>query len=288
MRPVEGHRDVAPGPIARTLDRASSAVPDGGMDLSARTSVPDEPGWVFVSELAADRNLLADIMDRLGRAYGEAGRPFTGTSLLRGYLWRMLTPVAAAFLAERRMPDLRAGDVALRFGGGGFVEGVAFTGERFGVLPGDPAAAHPAATVLPSEMELLFTLRDALVGTHLAALIPALRGLRVRRGTRALRGVFADSCAEAFMLVGRELGRETEGREFAATLLSGTSPLSAPAGFYALEYPGGSEVTRVRSACCLYYKTGNGTCFTCPRKTDEERVRILLDRADASREGGGS
>lgn len=90
------------------------------------------------------------------------------------------------------------------------------------------------------------------------------------------------------MLVGRELGREAEGRALATTLLSGESPLSAPAGFYALEYPGGSEVTRVRSACCLYYKTGNDACFTCPRTTDEERVRILLDRADASRRGGGA
>lgn len=277
-----------PGPIARTLDRVSNAAGDGGMDLSARTSVPDEPGWVSVSELAAGQDLLADLMDRLGRAYGEAGRPFTGTSLIRGYLWRMLTPAAATFLAERRLPDLRAGNVALRFGGGGFVEDVAFTGQRFSVLPGDPEAAHPDATALPSERELLFSLRDALVETHLAALIPALRGLRVRRGTRALRGVFADSCVDAFVLVGRELGREAEGRELATTLLSGASPLSAPAGFYALEYPGGSEVTRVRSACCLYYKTGNGACFTCPRTTDEERVRILQDRAEASREGGGS
>lgn len=65
-------------------------------------------------------------------------------------------------------------------------------------VPRDPDAAHPEATVLPSERELLFALRDALVETHLSALIPALRGLRVRRGTRALRGVFADSCADAF------------------------------------------------------------------------------------------
>ena len=258
------------------------------MELSSRTRVPDEPGWVRVDELAADGDLLTDIMDRIGRAYGEGGRPFTGTSLLRGYLWRMLTPAAAAFLLERRLPDLRAESVALCFGGGGSVEDVAFAGKGFVVLPQDPDAAHPAATVLPSEKEVLFSLGEALAETHLAVLAPALRGLGVRRGSRALRQVFADGCAEAFMFVGRHLGREAEGVGLAETLLAGPSPLSAPLNHRVLEYPGGSEATRVRNACCLYYKTGNGVCFTCPRKTDEERVRDLLARKNGSGKDGGS
>jgi ferric iron reductase FhuF-like transporter len=285
MRPVEGQISVAP--IARTLDRVSAAG-DGGMDLSSRTRVPDEPGWVRVDELAADRSLLADIMDRIGRAYGEDGRPFTGTSLLRGYLWRMLTPAVAAFLLERRLPDARAESVALRFGGGGSVENVAFAGKGFVLLPQDPDAAHPAATVLPSDGEVLFSLRDALAETHLAVLAPALRDLGVRRGSRALGQVFADSCAEAFMFVGRHLGREAEGVGLAGTLLAGPSPLSAPLNHRVLEYPGGTEATRVRNTCCLYYKTGNGVCFTCPRKTDEERVRELLSRKNGSGKDGGS
>ena len=256
------------------------------MDLSSRARVPDEPGWVRVDELAADGDLLADLMDRVGRAYGEDGRPFTGTSLLRGYLWRMLGPAVGALLLERRLPDLRAGSVALRFGGDGSVEDVAFAGEGFAVLPQDPDAAHPAAEVLPAERELLFTLRDALAETHLAVLIPALRDLGVRRGSRALGQVFADSCVQAFVFVGRHLGREAEGVGLAGALLAGPSPLSAPLNYRVLEYPGGSEATRVRNACCLYYKTGNGVCFTCPRKTDGERVRELVARTSGSGNGG--
>jgi hypothetical protein len=258
------------------------------MDLTSRASVPDEPGWVRVDGLAADGDLLEDTMDRIGRAYGEGGRPFTGTSLTRGYLWRMLTPAVAAFLLERRLPDLRAGSVALRFGGDGSVADVAFAGDTFAVLPQDPDAAHPAATVLPSDREILLALRDALSETHLAALAPALRGLGVRRGSRALRQVFADSCVQAFVFVGRYLGREREGVGLAGMLLAGPSPLSAPLNYRVLEYPGGSEATRVRNACCLYYKTGNGACFTCPRKTDEERVRDLLAKKNGSGKDGGS
>lgn len=138
-------------------------------------------------------------------------------------------------------------------------------------------------------MELLLSLRDALVETHLAVLIPTLRGLRVRRGTRALRRVFADSCAEAFMFVGRGLGWEAEGRGFAEVLLSGASSLSAPTNFYVPGYPGGgSGWTRVRNTCCLYYKTGNGLCLTYPRRTDGERRRQVLAEAGTPREAEGT
>ena len=71
--------------------------------------------------------------------------------------------------------------------------------------------------------------------------------------------------------------------EGAERMLGGASRISAPVNYRVLEYPGGSEATRVRNTCCLYYKTGNGVCFTCPRKTDEERVRQLMGE---SSEGG--
>ena len=206
MRSAE--RQVSVAPIAWTLDRVSAAG-GGGVDLSSRTRVPDEPGWVRVDELAADGGLLADLMNRIGRAYGESGRPFTGTSLLRGYLWRMLTPAAAAFLLERRLPDLRAESVALCFGGGGSVEDVAFAGKGFVVLPQDPDAAHPAATVLPSEKEVLFSLGEALAETHLAPSWPrrcgawACGGGAARCGRSSRTGARRRSCLSGGTWVAR-------------------------------------------------------------------------------------
>ena len=258
-------------PLTGTLERLSGT--EDGMDLSARLGVPDEPGWTTVVDLAEDPGALDEIVSRIGRGYAVENRAFAGTTLLRGYLWRMLTPAVAVFLTERRLPDLRAANVALRFGEGGSAEGVAFVGSRFAALPDDPDAAHPDATVLSPEGELLGWLRDALVETHLPVLIPALRSLRVRRGARALRSVYVDSCAEAFMFVGRELGQEAEARGFAEVLLAGPSPLSGPTNFYVQEHEGGYKWTRVRNTCCLYYKVGGGACFTCPRVTHAERLQ---------------
>lgn len=262
-------------PLAGTLRRVSNA--GGGIDLSARLGVPDEPGWVPAAGIAGDHELLEALMSRIERGVGLENRAYGGTSLLRIYLWRILTPAVAAFLTERRLPDLRAQNVMIRFGEGGFAEGLAFAGGRFFVRPDDPEASHPDAVVVSSEEEMLARIRDALVDTHLPALIPALRELRVRRGTRVLWRAAADVCAEAFLFVGQDLGHETEARAFAEKLLDNPSPLSGPANFFVLEHAGGSKTSRVRNTCCLYYKLGNGACFACPRTTDEERLRRLAE-----------
>ena len=263
-------------PLAGTLARVSEIRTEGyAIGLSARLGLPDDPGWVVASDLYRDR--LGGVLDLAGRNHGPGNRAYTGTTVLRDCLWRLLTPAVAAFFTERRLPDLAAANVGLRFGEGGFTEGLAFVGPRFYCLQDDPEAGDPDAVVLDSEERLVEEARLALSETHVAALVPALRERGVRRGTRALQRAAADVCAEAFVFVGRGLRREAEGVGLAEELLGGASRISAPVNYRVLEYPGGSEATRVRNTCCLYYKTGNGVCFTCPRKTDEERVRQLMD-----------
>lgn len=273
----DGRTSGTAHPLAATLARVSAASEaDGGMDFSARLGVPDGPGWMTVADFAGDPGLLGEIMAQIGRGFGTEDRAFLGTTLLRSYLWRMLTPAIAVLLAERRLPDLRVANVALSFGEDGYATGLAFVGPRLFVLPDDPDAGHPDAVVLASEDDLLRFMRDALAETHLPVMISALGDLRVRRGTRVLWRAGADVCAEAFMFVGRDLGREAVGMGSAEKLLSVPSPLYAPINYRVLEYPGGSEATCVRNTCCLYYKLGNRACFTCPRTSDEERIRRLL------------
>jgi hypothetical protein len=44
---------------------------------------------------------------------------------------------------------------------------------------------------------------------------------------------------------------------------------------------GGTEHTRIRNVCCLWYRTeAGGLCLTCPRVTDRER-RTILERRRA-------
>lgn len=273
--PDTQYRRTPGAPLAETLSRVAVVeVGDGEIDLSARPGVPDEPGWVTVAGLAGDPDLIEDLMVRIGRGCGVENRAYSGTTFLRGYLWRALLPAVAAMLTERRLPDLRAENVALRFGESGFAEDLAFLGPRFAVLPDDPEAGHPDAVVLPSEEGMLDLLSDTLAGTHLPAIVPALRDLRVRRGTRVLWRAAGDVCAEAFMYVGQWMGLEEQALGFGEKLLSGPS-LPGPTNYYLFEHTGGSKMTRVRNTCCLYYKLGTGACFTCPRTTHEERLQRM-------------
>jgi hypothetical protein len=90
-------------------------------------------------------------------------------------------------------------------------------------------------------------------------------------------GTAVDVICEAFMYVGGGLGRQQEALGYAESMLSGNSPLSGPTNYVTLEYDGGAKTTRVRNACCLYYKLGDGACFTCPRTSDEERIERLAE-----------
>lgn len=273
------NRRTAGSPLAETLERVSAVrIGNDEIRLSARLGVSDEPGWTTVADLAEDAGLLDEIMARLGRTYGTDHRAFVGTTMFKDCLWRFLAPAITALLTERRLPDLRPENVALSFGESGFASGLAFVEPRFAALPGDRNAGHPDAVILPSDNDLLGGMREALADGYLPALVPALRGLRVRRGSRVMWRAAVDVCAEAFLLMGGGLGREPVALEFAERLLAGAPPLSGPTNYYVLEHEGGFETTRVRNTCCLYYKIGDGACSTCPRTSDAERLRRLAQR----------
>jgi hypothetical protein len=269
-------------PLGATLERLSKAELENGIDVSARLGAPltggaEEQRWIPATMLAGDDAILEEVLDRLGRAYGTYHRAYVGTTLIRGYLWRLLAPAAAAFLTERRVPDPSAHNVALRFDGRGFADGLAFLSPAFAALPDDPDAGHPEAVVLPSEAELLAWTTGRLTQDHLPPLFATLRRHRLRRGTRAVRDMAVDVVAEAFMFVGKGLGRPEEGLRHGEAALSGATAHFGPTNYYVLEHDGGSGWSRVRNACCLYYKVGDGACFTCPRMTHEERLQRIAE-----------
>lgn len=263
-------------PLSGTLARVAMAGLQA-VDTSALLGVPKEPGWIPAADLSRDDALFEELLDQVERGYGGGGRALAETMFLRGYLWRLLAPVVASLLLERRAPDPGMENVALRFGEHGRPEGLAFVKERFAALRSDPDAAQAGAVVLPGEKGLAAWVVERLAEEHLPAMIPVLRRCGTRRSARALSGVAADTIAESFMWLGRGLEKEREAREIATETLDGCPALPGSANYYVLEHDGGSMATRVRNVCCLYYKTGNNACFTCPRTTKEERLRRLAE-----------
>jgi len=257
-------------PLAATLERVAGAGSWGDIRLFGHAESPAGPGWSTAAKLYSDGPLLDDLLRRLGREYGTDIPQVTGSLFLKSYLWRVLAPTVASFLLERRVPDLGPESVALRFDARGFPADLAVDG-AFAALPDDPGAWHPSALVLPSEKDLSRYLGERFAGSLLPGLLAALRP-RTRRGMGVLREMAVDAVADAFLIVGQGLGREGEAVGLAEEVLTGPSPLSGTTNYFVVERDGRRETSRVRNACCLYYRLGRDACLTCPRATRAERT----------------
>ena len=261
-------------PLAETMARISH-LEVAGTKLSVHLGPPGEPGWTVADDLAGDDAHLDELLGRVGRSCGSADRAVTGALFLRSYLWRVLVPAVAAFLVDRRVPDVGAESVALRFDEHGGAAGLALLEGRFAALKGDPAAGAAGTVIVRGEDEMLAWLGERLAEAHLPGLFSALGRCGMKRAEKALWGMVADLVAEAFAWVGPALDVEDEARAFAHEMLDGSPPISGTANFFAMEHDGGSVAARVRNACCLYYRTGGIACLACPRTTREERLRRL-------------
>jgi ferric iron reductase protein FhuF len=148
----------------------------------------------------------------------------------------------------------------------------------FACLPDDPAAAHPDARVVPDEESLRAEVRDA-VAEHLEPVLAAF-GPRTRRRGRALWGMVTDEIVEGLWYIAELLGEHQQRRaerELDLLLPGTTRPYVGSAAFRELIGPNGEPLpTRDRASCCMFYTLEpTGTCVTCPRTCDADRIAKL-------------
>ncbi|MFD4655315.1 (2Fe-2S)-binding protein [Kitasatospora sp. NPDC058444] len=233
--------------------------------LDAGEPAPDAAdGWYSGAELAADERALAAVLAgaeaRIADEHGRAPRPHvTASRLLHHYAWSACLLIAGPWHLSRRVPDVDPADLWLH-------------------APTGALALRPRGHVtLPGDDELRAELRTAVVA-HLGPVLAAFAG-PTRRRDRALWGMVTDDLASAVWYLGRMLGEEDASVAAAGAVLpGGTLPLPGGADFRRLHTPDGrAHHTRTRLGCCLYYAVGPAAtaCLTCPRTSDEERLRRL-------------
>lgn len=251
---------------------------------------PLEAGWIrAVDLLRPDRSCLEEGLAWSVRRYPRAERRVSGSFFIGNYAWYIAAAAIGCYLAEQRVPDLAAENIALRYstftwheaGESGEAErlDVRFLSDTFAVLPIDPAAGQPGALVMPTEAALRTWLRQRLEA-HLAPLIEAIYS-RTYLGKRAQWALVADTCAALFQHAGAALGDEKRGREEGLAFIKAAgSPLyNSKTGYFTLEYQAHCETFRARGSCCLYYRAEEGgeKCSTCVLRPEAERNQRLLD-----------
>jgi hypothetical protein len=264
-------------PLAATLGRVSAL--DEYLALELGTGEGD--GWIAATELGA---ALPTILRRVGEDAGTDDRRIQAALFVWSYAWKVAAPAIACYLVERRVPDVGPGNVAVRIDGGGGVRALALRSARFAELADGPASVR-GALPLAGDAELLAWLRGRLE-VHLALAVGAVRACSPI-GRRAPWALAADACADAFLHVGKKLGREDDSCLEAETFLEprSGSRLRSRASFFTLERAGRHETFLRRASCCLYYKVPGGEyCATCPLLSEPERERRL--RAELERSAG--
>ena len=213
--------------------------------------------WLAAGDLLGPVPVELDLQLKLAaERLGTDRLAVAASALLEGYAWALGLPLFAALATGAPAPDLAAGNVRLRFGGGGLAE--------VGLRDPAPPPGGGAGAVA------------RLVDGHLAALVARLAERRVRRGPRALWGLVANGCAAALVEQARAAGLPP-GR--VAPLLDQLlaipgRPLPAPALLQVGPADGGCLVRR-RVTCCLNYTVAGQPCATCPLLPPAETRRRL-------------
>lgn len=271
-------------PLSVTLGRCSQR----DSSLSAVVGVC-EAGWFPASALLAPGSPeLAEGLTRVVAQHPGAERRVAGSFFAGEYAWWIPAAAVAAYLAERRAPDLSLDNVALRYrtyswdedGETGEAEriDVRFVSGRFAALPDDPAAAHPDALILP-DLDALRTWLRQRVEAHLAAVIEAVAA-QTRLGRRAQWHLAADSLAALFLTAGKSFGDAVRGQaEGLACVKAAGSPLhNRDTGYLTVTVGEHCDTVRARGGCCLYYRVHPGeNCTTCVLRPLDERVQKLRD-----------
>jgi ferric iron reductase protein FhuF len=238
-------------------------------------------------DLAGVTKRLDELMAALGSRHGTDDPSVTGTCFLKIYTRAVVGAALVSLVTERRVPDVAPGNLTIGFAPEGTVHELALAVPRFAVLPDDPAAGHPDATVLADVEALRDWLRVRLVDGHLADLMPLLQ-VRTRRGPRALWGTVSDMCAGVLVSLAQAEGSvEAMARSDAEShaFLSAGPPLIAGPPLRPVVHADRVAVGWQRLTCCLAYRLpDHGLCTSCPCIDSCERERRLRAELERGRQ----
>ncbi|WP_026370887.1 IucA/IucC family C-terminal-domain containing protein [Kallotenue papyrolyticum] len=271
--------------LTATLARLERLAPTLGAPLIERPT----DGWMAARDWISDRRRLDDALAHIAATYRVPDwqpttryRHVVAAFLINSYAWFLPAAAIAAYLTEKRVPDLDPDNVVVRLRSpdeGGLFE-IGLLSSRMAVLPDDPAAGAAEATVLHDTVQLRAWLRRR-IEAHMAPLIEA-----VHRHTgfsrRAQWNLVADDCAALFLWIGQRIGAEeracVEGRAFVGA--AGSPMQASRTAYITLDVGGQRHTFRKRGGCCLYYRLPGGqhcsTCALLPAQEREQRLRASI------------
>ena len=263
-------------PLQKTMVRAKQL----NDYLNVQLGLPNDAGWVAPVELFDAPAELATRAAATRQRLKTQAPHMVASSLLQNYQWPILATGIAAYLLDRRVPDLGVENVLLRFDADDEAEAIALQVGRFTALPDDPAVDHPDASIVPDQDALLNVLRLE-IEAHFGFVIERL-GHHAGGKSRGLWLNVADRCAALLIWLSQEIDPGVHPdqieQEIDALIRVPGSPLNnKKVGLFTLSYGQHTRAYLDRATCCYWYKTDDGDyCGTCPHRTPEDRNERML------------
>jgi ferric iron reductase protein FhuF len=241
---------------------------------------PKDEGWVSAEELVHGGTVFEHVVERLSPGRGDpATRRAVGSQFVLLYL-RFIWPVVAAFALERRVPDVAAENLLVRFDGAGWPSAFALAHPRFAVLECDPSA-HEASSVAGDEAELLRWLHDRSIDRNAAPLVETVRKRLLTSGT-ALWGNVAAAFAHPLLWHVQHVAPESAAivRDAEALLGRGKAPnLGDQVRFLRVVHDDEEWTVHARRTCCLRWcLPGASRCDDCPLVREPQAYEFLRAR----------
>jgi hypothetical protein len=243
---------------------------------------PDGGGWYRLDRTLADDDLLDAWFAGVLVDHAGGHRDVAGSYLASWLAGTIAETAVAALITEGRAWPIAPSTLAIHRHDEGWFDGIAVRGARLRVLPTDRDAGAAGVEVVASPERLRAVLAEELTGVT-TTIFTAVRR-RAPFGLRGMWGNLVDGITAGALWRAHQAGIDqavarTEALALVAALVHRAGRTIPTPRFERVDWSGGVALVPVKTTCCLYYKTfdgtpdrrGEGYCTSCPLRDGESR-----------------
>jgi hypothetical protein len=259
-------------PFDDTLGKINSFSPYFQLGLG----LSEEPGWACADALLADPDWAAAQLAKQHARRSYKTFKSVATGFYDHYQWYVGAAAIGAYIADARVPDVGAENIALRFDAEGSLAAIALITPSFTCLPDDPAAGMAGVVSLP-DRDALRAYAARSIWAHVSRLIAPLHAAS-GVSEQTLRRASVNSQAGLVLWILQQSKQPAlaalEARAFGAAL-----PFPAEVRLFEVECDGVCETFLNGSVCCEWNldpeNPGGAYCANCPKVPMSQRIEVL-------------
>ena len=241
-----------------------------------------DEGWTPATELfLGDEQAFGDLVRSYGAySWGSTHPHVSGSAFMIAYLTRLVWPILGQYVMHHRVPNASLDNIAFHRQGQR-VDATGLVRPSFALLPGDPAADHPDAQVMPDLVSLYDRLKEWLFDANLRVVIASLRRA-ARASIKVSENAVGASCSQVFReLYDRSGDPDNVVREGHRFFSDPESLVYRQVTMEIFEHQGMRGFFSRRAGCCLWWKAQptNEYCSNCILLSREEQdvaIRYVL------------